>query len=96
MHTPFTDLIFEISSGDDVSDFPLEASILICGSKELLSDLRRSSSPLNTDKTMIRAAVLKAIPPIERIEIILMKLALRFDTRYRRAMKNGRFNVVKN
>lgn len=45
---------------------------------------------------MIRAAVLKAIPPIERIEMILMKLALRFDTRYRRAMKNDRLNLLKN
>ena|SRR5688500_8258616 len=94
--TPGAPLIVDNSSGDDTKDFPLEASILIWGSKELFSDLRRSSNPLKTDSTMISAAVLKAIPPIERIEMILMKLALRFDTRYRRAMKNDRLNLLKN
>ena len=90
--SPSISLIVLSNSGEDANDFPSAASILISGSKELLRDLKRSSSPLKTDRTMIKAAVLKAIPPMERMEMMLMKFAFRLESKYRRAMKNGRFN----
>jgi hypothetical protein len=74
------------------NDLPSIGSILISASNELFSDLSKSSNPLNTDKTMISAAVLKAIPAIARIEIMLMKFAFRFEKRYRLAIKKGKFN----
>ena len=83
-----------MSSGDDRNVFPTRASILISGSKELFRDCNNSSNPLNTERTIINAAVLKATPPIARIPMILMKFAFRLETRYRLAMKKGKFNVL--
>jgi len=40
---------------------------------------------------MMRAAVEKATPTIDRIEIILMKFFFRFEKKYRLAMKRGKF-----
>ena len=60
----------------------------------LAKDKAQTLEKLNRGKGEIRAPVLKAIPPMARMAIILMKFALRLETRYRRAIKNGRFKCA--
>src|SRR3989442_579985 len=85
------DLILLRNASLTSNDFPLAASIFISGSKELLRERSNPSSPLKTESTMTKAAVEKATPIIERIEMILMKLVFRLERKYRLAMKSGKF-----
>jgi hypothetical protein len=72
-------------------DFPFCASIFNSGSKEVLIDRSRPSSPLKTESTMISAAVENATPTMDRMEMILMKFFFRFERKYREAIKSGKF-----
>lgn len=60
---------------------PFATSILICGSKELLSEWRRLSSPLKTDITMMMAPVMIETRNTEIIEMMLMKFFFRRESR---------------
>src|SRR5690606_19180148 len=83
-----------MSSAVASNDFPLAASIFISGSNELLRLRSNSSAPLNTDITMMSAAVIMETTAIEMIEIILMKFFLRVENRYRLAIKYGSFKTI--
>jgi hypothetical protein len=51
--------------------------------------------PLNAERSMIRAAVIKAIP-ITEIRVIQLTTLFFFEDKYLRAMKNGTFNLGTN
>ena len=66
---------------------------ILPGSKELYNERIRSSSPLNTDKTITNAMVPMATPTIDILEMILIKFFFFLDPKYRRAIKKETFKV---
>jgi len=66
---------------------------LISGSNELYNDRIRLSKPLKTDKTITSAAVPKATPSMDIIEITCIKFLFFLDRKYLFAMNKEVFKL---
>src|SRR5690606_10032849 len=71
--------------------FPLIGSIISGGLDDDKTFVPIKVKPLNTERTIIKAIVVTAIPIREINEIILITLSFFFEKKYRQATKKGSF-----